>query len=197
MAIGSVTRLKRNMSETGIDTKISLSRFYAFAGGLSGLSAIIILCVAVGASLATIEEDVQALIASGSYAEAEQLLHARIADPHAPVASGPAVQLEILRRTRSDFPMNEAEVLAQLQKSIPDARSADVAKWREAGDLQYRLIDGEFRYFRQAVPNLFRFNDEAKRRRLDDSAKKKFNLNSHIEQLVAYPKRPTIPNSIQ
>ncbi|HEY3395006.1 MAG TPA: transglutaminase domain-containing protein [Lacipirellulaceae bacterium] len=147
------------------------------------LAAITLWC-AVEPSAAATEPDIQALIADGSFAEAERLLKERIADPSAPVTSEAAIQLEILRRTRSDFPHSDEEILAQLQKIVPDATLADVARWREAGDLQYRRIDGEVRYFRQAAANLFRFNDEARRRRRGASAEKKFDLNGHLEQLV-------------
>jgi hypothetical protein len=147
------------------------------------LAAITLWC-AIEPSAAATDSDIQTLIADGMFVEAESLLKGAIADPSAPVTGDAAIQLEILRRTRSDFPLTEEEVLVQLQKSIPDATSADVARWREAGDLQYRPIDGELRYFRQAVPNLFRFNGEAKQRRRGASAEKKFDLNSHLEQLV-------------
>jgi hypothetical protein len=150
----------------------------------ASLLAAITLWCAVKSSAAATETDIQALIAEGSYSEAERLLKERISDPQAPITSEAAIQLEILRRTRSDFPHSEQEILAQLQKSIPDANSADIARWREAGDLHFRQLDGELRYFRQAVPNLFRFNEEARRRRTSASVEKKFNLNAHIELLV-------------
>jgi transglutaminase-like putative cysteine protease len=147
-------------------------------------AAIVIVCGAAGILVAATEADIRALIAEGSFAEAERQLKERIADSAAPVTSEAAIQLEILRRTRADFPLTEEEVLRQLKKSIPDAASADVERWREAGDLHYRQIDGELRYFRQAVPNLFRFNNEAKSRRRETGTDKKFDLNAHIEQLV-------------
>jgi transglutaminase-like putative cysteine protease len=146
---------------------------------------VVIVCGAASVSGAATDAEIRALIADGSYAEAERLLKGKIADSSAPITSDAAIQLEVLRRTRSDFPLTEAEVLTQLQKSIPDASSSDIARWRKAGDLQHKLIDGELRYFRQAVPNLFRFNDEAKRRRRDASAGKKFDMNAHVERLVA------------
>src|SRR5688500_14649570 len=147
------------------------------------LAAITLWC-AVEPSAAATEADIQALVANGSFSEAERLLKERIADPSAPVTSETAIQLEILRRTRSDFPHTDEAILAQLQKSIPDATLDDIARWREAGDLQYRRIDGELRYFRQAAANLFRFNEEAKRRRRGAGADKKFDLNGHLEKLI-------------
>ena len=147
------------------------------------LAAITLWC-AVESSAGATEPDIQSLIAEGSFSEAERLLKGQITEPSAPITSDPAVQLEILRRTRSDFPLLEQDVLNQLQKSVADATADDVARWREVGDLQYRRIDGEIRYFRQAAGNLFRFNDEARRRRRGASADKKFDLNRLLEELV-------------
>ena len=127
---------------------------------------------------------VKELIANGNYAEAEKLLHAQISDPSAPVTSEPAIQLEILRRTRQDFALSNDQVLADIKKSIPDVTQRDIDRWREAGDLQSRVIDGEIRYFQRSVSNLFRFNKEAKRRQVNPSTEKKFNLNGLIEKLV-------------
>jgi hypothetical protein len=146
---------------------------------------VVIALGAAGVSDAKTDAEIRALIASGSYTQAERLLKGMVVDQSAPITSDAAIQLEILRRTRCDFPLTESDVLSQLQKSIPDANFSDVARWREAGDLQHRLIDGELRYFRQAVPNLLRFNSEAKRRRRDASAAKKFDVNAHVERLVA------------
>ncbi|MEX0610703.1 MAG: transglutaminase-like domain-containing protein [Pirellulales bacterium] len=134
---------------------------------------------------ADVDPAIQALIADGEYSEAEKRLNQQIIDPAAPATSDAAIQLEILRRTRHDFPYTNDEVLAQLKKSIPDATQKDVDRWREAGDLQARTIDGEHRYFRQAVPNLFRFSEDARNRRsVAAPPPKKFNLTGLIEQLV-------------
>jgi transglutaminase-like putative cysteine protease len=143
------------------------------------------LCCAVSAKPAE-EKDasIQELIAKGDFAAAEKSLKVQIADPAAPITSEPAIQLEILRRTRQDFPHTNKDVLAEIKKSIPDVKQADLDQWRAEGDLQARVIDGEVRYFARAVPNLLRFNKEAKRRRVDTADERKFNLTGLIEQLV-------------
>jgi Transglutaminase-like superfamily len=133
---------------------------------------------------AEVDSNVQALVANGSFAEAEKLLRARIPDPSAPTAGEAAIQLEILRRTRHDFSLADADVLAEVKKSVPDATQADVDRWREAGDLQFRTIDGERRYFGRAVSNLFRFSDEARRRQKNAPSGKSFNTTALVEKLV-------------
>jgi hypothetical protein len=126
----------------------------------------------------------KALIDAGKYSEAEDILRKQVADPAAPITDGPAVQLEVLRRTRQDFRLTNADVLAEIRKGIPDATQQDVDRWRESGDLQSRTIDGEPRYFTRAVSNLFRFNKEAQRRQQNKKDEKKFDVNGLLEKLV-------------
>lgn len=124
------------------------------------------------------------LMSEGKFSEAERLLKSQIAHPDAPIVAGPAVQLEVLRRTRLDFPWTNEQVLAEIKKSVPDATPKDVDRWREAGDLQYRLIDGQPRFFTRAVSNLFRFNAEARGRQVNREPGKKFNVPALLEKLV-------------
>lgn len=142
--------------------------------------------VAVGqAASADVDPQIQSLIDRGDFAKAEKLLEQQIEDTTAPVATDPAIQLEILRRTRQDFRYSEAQVLAQLKRDIPDVTPGDINRWREMGDLQARIIDGEHRYFRSAVGNLFRFNAEARSRRTrTPPSDKDFDIDSLIAELV-------------
>ncbi len=130
------------------------------------------------------DSKIKSLIDRGEFAEAEKLLKAQIADPAAPITSEPAIQLEILRRTRNDFRLSDKDVLREIKKSVPNATQADVDRWRKAGDLQYRVIDGQNRYFQRSVSNLFRFNAEAKRRQQNAKPEKKFNLPALVAKLV-------------
>src|SRR3954462_3335307 len=120
----------------------------------------------------------------GHFSEAEKILRAQIPDASAPVTTEAAIELEVLRRTRYDFALTDKDVLAELKQSIPDATQADVDRWRKSGDLQSRVIDGENRYFRRAVSNLFRFNAEAKHRQQHATAEKKYNTRALVEKLV-------------
>jgi hypothetical protein len=145
----------------------------------------LLVCCASGAKQSTrTDSDVQSLIDRGEFAKAEKLLKAQVADPTAPITSEPAIQLEILRRTRNDFSLTDQDVLAEIKKSVPDATQDDVDRWRKAGDLQSRVIDGQNRYFQRSVSNLFRFNADAKKRQKNAEAKKKFNLANLVEKLV-------------
>ena len=148
----------------------------------------VLICLPItGSGLVLADEPtLQRLIDQGAIAEAEQQLRGQIPDCEAPVTSEAAIQLEILRRTRHDFSLTADEVLQQIRHSIPTATLADVQRWRDSGDLQSRWIDGQPRYFRRAVSNLFRFNEDARKQRGTTKTKsQEFDLNQHIETLVA------------
>lgn len=135
--------------------------------------------------------EVEQLIKSGEYAQAEQLLRTMISDPQGPVVEEAAIQLEILRRTRQEFRVTEADVLAELRESIDDVTVEDIHRWRETGELLSRQIDGETRYFRRAAANLFLISEQARQRRStariardEARAAKKFDLTGHVAELV-------------
>lgn len=102
---------------------------------------------------------------AGRFAEARRLLEDRSDNPDAATARQRDNQIEILRRIRLDYSLTEAQMLAKIQRSIPDATATDLARWRDANELQHRVIDGETWYFGREPVNLFRFSEEAKKRR--------------------------------
>jgi gamma-glutamyl-gamma-aminobutyrate hydrolase PuuD len=70
--------------------------------------------------------------------------------------------VETGNRIKLDFRFTEAEIKEKLKKYFPDLDSSQMLKWEKAGTLEMRLIDGEKRYFGNAVPNLFRLDDAAR-----------------------------------
>jgi transglutaminase-like putative cysteine protease len=71
------------------------------------------------------------------------------------------------RRVAMDFPLTEAEVKQELARLIPDYSEADFTRWHDKGLLEYKFIDGEKRYFKRAVSNLFYIDEEARDRRIE------------------------------
>jgi transglutaminase-like putative cysteine protease len=135
----------------------------------------------------------QELIDKGEFREAEKLLKPSVYIDEPTIAKG-AIILEILERTRGDFPHNEAEIIKQLKESIPDVKETEIEKWRDAGVLQSKLIDGEHRYFRNAAANLFRLSKEARERReKTPEEEKRFDLNGLIGELNAIAKTADTP----
>lgn len=113
---------------------------------------------------------VRELMADGRLADAEQILQdertggvetrVRMADDAA----------EIIRRMRRDYSLDLVGLEARLRKSIPDVTAADIEKWRQAGEVQARVLDGRVWYFIREPSNIFRFCDEAKSRRAAHAA---------------------------
>lgn len=70
--------------------------------------------------------------------------------------------VEIARRIQIDFSLKEADVITRLNNYFPDLDSGIMRGWERNRKLEMRMIDGEKRYFKQAVNNLFRLDAEAK-----------------------------------
>src|SRR5437660_10908072 len=96
----------------------------------------LLLCCMSGAKQTSDQgSKIKKLVEQGEFTKAEKLLRSQVADPTAPITSEPAIQLEVLRRTRNDFALTDKEVLEEVKQSIPNATQADVDRWRKAGDL--------------------------------------------------------------
>jgi transglutaminase-like putative cysteine protease len=106
-----------------------------------------------------------ALMSEGKFAEAQALLTSDNPSADAATAQARDQTKEIVRRTRLEYSQTPVELLTTIQKKIPDATASDLERWRQAGEAQARVIDGEVKYFKREPANLFRFCAEAKQRR--------------------------------
>ncbi|MCK5822119.1 MAG: transglutaminase domain-containing protein [Bacteroidales bacterium] len=70
-----------------------------------------------------------------------------------------------LDRINMDFCKTEAQIIEQLKKTYPNITSEQMLKWENTGELEMRIINGQKKYFRNAVSNLYRLNSEAKQKR--------------------------------
>jgi transglutaminase-like putative cysteine protease len=138
-----------------------------------------------GASLAWTSKDpllveARGLVSRGELTKADKLL----ADDKSDAA---AEMLEMIRRFRREYDVSEADLLEKLKSQIPGVAAADLKRWRDAGELQFRTIDGEVRYFRREPSNLFRFCDEAIKRRTQSpgNAAAGWKLTDHLARVVA------------
>ena len=106
-------------------------------------------------------------IAKGEFTQAQQLIAKRIAQDSLSPAEVYSLQLQsaLLRRIWLDFNRDEAYVRETLKPYYPELSAEQLAAWETSGDLEMRVIEGEKRYFRNAVWNLFRVNAAAKKRR--------------------------------
>jgi hypothetical protein len=61
---------------------------------------------------------------------------------------------EIANRISIDFSMAEKQVIAQIENLNSPVSAREIAAWEKEGWLEYRMIDGEKKYFKRAASNL-------------------------------------------
>jgi hypothetical protein len=61
---------------------------------------------------------------------------------------------QIAERIPLDFSVTESTVKAQLEKLIGPVSSGQISDWDDKGWLEWRMVDGEKKYFNRAVSNL-------------------------------------------
>ncbi|WP_024891640.1 transglutaminase-like domain-containing protein [Luteimonas huabeiensis] len=112
-------------------------------------------------------DDVVAQVEAGEFAAAEARIAALLADPALPARAQRALafQRERMRRIALDFPLDRAAVQAQVRRQVPDLSEDEFAAWDAAGLLEKMRIDGEVRYFKRAVSNMFRLHPQVAARR--------------------------------
>ncbi|MBX3727826.1 MAG: transglutaminase domain-containing protein [Candidatus Sumerlaeia bacterium] len=111
--------------------------------------------------------DIQAAIDGGRFAEA------RVALEQAAAREGLAdderhallYEVERLDRIRAEHTLGDDELFRDLAAEIPDLTPADIDAWYAAGLLEGRVIEGERRFFKRAIRNLFRLSPEVRARR--------------------------------
>ena len=141
-----------------------------------------------GASAAFTSDDpvvlqARGLVDAGKFSEAEALLN----DTGRGQAGARRQMLDIIQRIRVAYALESDVLLERVRQSIPDVSSADLEKWRSAGQVQYRMIDGKALYFGREPANLFRFCDEAKRRRrpAPQESAPLWTLQQHLARVIA------------
>src|SRR5690606_18240100 len=106
-----------------------------------------------------------AAVDAGRFAEAEARIAALLSQGDAAQRRALEFERERMRRIRLDFSLDRAAVLAQLRRQIPDLRESEFDAWDAAGLVEHMDIDGERRWFKRSVSNLFRLSPEAAARR--------------------------------
>lgn len=65
---------------------------------------------------------------------------------------------DLQHRLLVDFCLTEAQVKDYIRKYIPEVTDEQIRKWEDEKSLEYMVLGGEKRYFRNAGPNLFRLD---------------------------------------
>src|SRR2546421_5363520 len=103
-------------------------------------------------------------ISSGGFPSREQVTKLDQPSDDPQIRQARAEMKEILKYLREEYSLEPQQLLEKVKAKISDAKPDDLDRWRAAGQLQFRMIDGKVAYFRREPANLFRFCDEAKMR---------------------------------
>lgn len=103
-------------------------------------------------------------IAQGNFTQAQILIETKLAekDLHETEKYELRFQIDVMDRIRKDFKRTREEVTTALKKYYPELNDEMLTGWEKDNSLEMKMIDGEKKYFNNAVPNLFRINKEAK-----------------------------------
>jgi hypothetical protein len=105
---------------------------------------------------------------------------------------------EITNRIAIDFPLTEEMVTTQLQKRMGNQFSKEeMKKWEDKGWLEYRMINGEKRYFSRAASNLVLLSRFHLNRPERDSSiareKEKVFRKTHTQSIIKASEKQAIP----
>ncbi len=108
------------------------------------------------------------LITQGDFTDAQSAIDQLLIRPDLPDTARWNLQLqrELLDRIRLDFNRDEDYVRKTLQPYFPELTDQQIETWEQSGALEMRIIDGQKRYFRNAVWNLFRIDSIARQKRI-------------------------------
>lgn len=103
------------------------------------------------------------LFKEGRFCEAREQIH-RISksymDKELPIDF--EILLTKMDRIEIDFSKTEPEIRRELLPYFPDLTESQLEDWENSGKMEMRRIDGEKKYFRNAVPNFFRVDSLAR-----------------------------------
>lgn len=91
-------------------------------------------------------------------------------------------EAEKMERIKKDFKKSPDDILPAIKKYFPDVNNDMIKKLEEEKSLEYMIIDGEKKYFNNSVPNLFRINSEAKRRKSEVEGTRQDELKTFLQK---------------
>lgn len=132
---------------------MKLRNFFA----LVGAAALVASC----APKATPDPLAEAL-AAGELTTAEQLIEETLATAtdEAEIAQLTWTR-DSIKLVRRDFCRDSAYVVDYIKKYIPELSVEQIEEWEASGVIEYKVIDGNKCYFRNAAPNVFRVDEWA------------------------------------
>ncbi|MBN1349660.1 transglutaminase domain-containing protein [candidate division KSB1 bacterium] len=147
-------------------------------------------------AFAELPQKFQDLIQRGEFTKCQQLMRRELAE-NLEIYGCDRLELvfeiERLERIKKDFPNTIDAMLPGIKRYIPEVDSKMIDTWEQNCALEFMRIDGKKFYFVEAVPNLFRIDRNARKRRqmvLEGNSDAKpadempFSFEQYIEQLL-------------
>jgi len=127
--------------------------------------------------------------AAGNFTKASRLIDLYIAENDLPATSvyDLNTRKDIMHRIRLDFGKDKTAVEDYVRKYFPDVNDEMLARWENSKVLEYKIIDGEKRYYNRAASNLFLLDKDAKSRKAEIDASAESNssiLQKHLPEIV-------------
>ncbi len=135
-------------------------------------------------------DDYKTLIAQGRFSQAKEQIQQKLEKEDLSMEEQKKLtfELERMERIKKDFTATQDEVIAFIKQYIPDVDDQQLRKWEESRALEYRMINGEKRYFKYAARNLFRIDSECraiwKAHHKDEPQDEAFDLDGHIKSVI-------------
>jgi len=125
-------------------------------------------------------------IADGNFTNAKQLLAETIINNDISELDkyNLSMHSQILDRIIIDFKRDENYIREKLSKYYPNLPDDQLQEWEESSELEMLVINGEKKYFRNAVPNLFRVNKKAKKVKIKVDGEKEGNLDFFLKKYL-------------
>lgn len=125
-------------------------------------------------------------ISQGKYSQAQLLIENKLNDENLTEVEKYELrfQIEVMDRIRKDFKLTRDQVIIALKKYYPDLNNNMMLAWEKEKSLEMMIIDGEKKYFNNAVPNLFRINKEAKKQKEKLEGNKLDDLDVFLENYI-------------
>ena len=132
------------------------------------------------------EQEIFSNIDSGNFTLAEEQIQLLLENKSVPDSVKKIMndQLDLMNRIRKDFSLSGDEIKDKLFPYFPQLNDSMLRKWENEKSLEMRIIDDERKYFRHAHSNLFRLDNEAKKRKIEVDGERINELNSYYSKYV-------------
>lgn len=131
-------------------------------------------------------QEINDQIEKGNYTEATLMIEDKLCDKNLPELEKYELkfQIELMDRIRKDFRKNRDDVTSALKKYYPNLTEEMITSWENDKSLEMKIIDGEKKYFSNAVANLFRINKKAKKLKEEIEGNKIDDLKIFLENYI-------------